>query len=296
MPGTFENTGSWYKRSFKLEPGGILLWRSHCALLGWPQTTPGNTSEAAMAISAMHLVYLVQSSANGEAKTLTTLRGRVQNPAPNRSSNRIQCKACPAAALQSQQLQPRSGEVVWAQPKAGRCWWESAKRGDRASDTSLRDSVCVGPVGTASLLLKRGPSRSPRQEQHCRQGSIPQHTHHPPTPTLSSKHLGLHRTTPWPVIVSLSKGSCRLINVLLRESGGDLLQPFNFRLSNLLLWFPRSWTMDVLSLAQTSCKVFLPGAMGGQGESNLNPTKMEHANEDTDRTGHHHWVLQREFT
>lgn len=33
--------------------------RSHCSLLGWPQVVPVNISEAAMAISAVHQVFLV---------------------------------------------------------------------------------------------------------------------------------------------------------------------------------------------------------------------------------------------
>lgn len=33
--------------------------RNHCTLLGWPQVVPANSSEAAVAISAVHQVFLV---------------------------------------------------------------------------------------------------------------------------------------------------------------------------------------------------------------------------------------------
>lgn len=112
-----------------------------------------------MTISAMHLVYLDSNQCKLRGKNPHHAQGQTQaeskSPAPNRRSNKIQCKACPAAALQSQQLQPgREGLSMaqgWKMPR------ESAERRIRASGTDLRDSVRVGLgcVGTASLLYKR---------------------------------------------------------------------------------------------------------------------------------------------
>lgn len=128
----------------------------------------------------------IQTSANWEAKTPTTLRGRPrQSPkAQLQTADQTRSSAKPALlqACKASSSSPGGGEGVWAWPKAGKFWWESAKRRLRASDTDLGDSV--GPALETCPLHALNPSTSPRHEQHSRQDSIP-----PSAPiTLPSTH------------------------------------------------------------------------------------------------------------
>lgn len=125
-----------------------------------PQSTPGSSSEAAMAISAMHLVYLDSNQCKLRGKNPHHTQGQTQAEYKSSAPNRV-----------------------------------------RASDTHLRDCVGPGCAGTASLLLKCAPSMHwnlPGAEgMSSTPGNTPSpwHTHHSPTPTSSSKHLGLKRIT-----------------------------------------------------------------------------------------------------
>lgn len=235
------------KRSFKSEAGGILFWRSHCALLGWPQATSGNSSEAAMAISAMHLVYLDSNHSKQRGKNPHHTQGQTQaeskSSAPKRTSNRIQCKACPAAALQSQQCL-ESNAPGWEVERGSEHGPRledadgSQRRGGSEPLTQTWGTQYVWDLAVWALQACSWNVPPPCPEtfhepkaRTALQGGLPspQHTHNSPTHTSSPKHLALKRISSWPVIFSLSKGSCRLINLLVKESGGVLTTAFQLQ-------------------------------------------------------------------
>lgn len=213
--------GSWCKRPFKRE-GEILLWRSRCTLLGWPQAVPVNSSEAAMAISAVHHMYLdskpVQTERQKTPPHSGADPGRVQNLSSKQENKQdpVQEPALlqPGVSRGGRRSSRGGGDGLWARFKTGRCWWKPTKRRVRASDTDLRDFVRVttGCAGTASLLLKRA---SPPRTETFHEAKARASGQHPREDFISPTHPPLSQPN---FVIQWTKGNFTLTGYFLSFS------------------------------------------------------------------------------